>query len=139
MSRIWIYSQKWISLLDIRVKVHLAHFWKVWLFSITSSLAATSFFEKLRRQQPDAASTGALKRAKNSPIFSEMCQMHEFTFYTSTMYEICLYCHCLGFSSVILNFGQRDMVQGVLAFILWFVAPNEMQGSQIVETLFHTA
>ena len=32
----------------------------------------------------------------------------EFIFYTSSMYEICLHCHWLGFSSFILNFGQCD-------------------------------
>ena len=30
----------------------------------------------------------------------------EFIFYTSSMYEICLHCHWLGFSSFILNFGK---------------------------------
>ena len=30
----------------------------------------------------------------------------EFIFYTSSMYEICLHCHWLSFSSFILNFGQ---------------------------------
>ena len=30
----------------------------------------------------------------------------EFIFYTSSMYEICLHCHWLGFSSFILNFEQ---------------------------------
>ena len=30
----------------------------------------------------------------------------EFIFYTSTMYEICLHCHWLCYSSFILNFGQ---------------------------------
>ena len=42
MCRIWIYSQNLISLLDIRVRVHLAHFWKICLFSSTSALATTS-------------------------------------------------------------------------------------------------
>ena len=42
MCRIWIYSQKLISSLDIRVRVHLTHFWKIWLFSSTSALATTS-------------------------------------------------------------------------------------------------
>ena len=36
---------------------------------------------------------------------------HEFTFYTSSMYEICLHCHWLGFSSITLNFGQCELPQ----------------------------
>ena len=30
----------------------------------------------------------------------------EFIFYTSSIYEVCIHCHWLGFSSFILNFGQ---------------------------------
>ena len=32
----------------------------------------------------------------------------EFIFYPSSMYEICLHCHWLGFPSFILNFGQCE-------------------------------
>jgi len=48
--------------LDIRVRVRLEYFLKIRLFSSTSTLAATSSFLKVRRQQPDAACTGALKK-----------------------------------------------------------------------------
>ena len=41
----------------------------------------------------------------------EIVFCHEFTFYTSSMYEICLHCHWLGFSSITLNFGQCELPQ----------------------------
>ena len=34
---------------------------------------------------------------------------HKFRFYTSKMNEICLHCHWLYFSSIIMSFGQGDM------------------------------
>ena len=42
MCRIWIYSQTLISQLDIRVRVHLAHFWKIRLFLSAPVQAASS-------------------------------------------------------------------------------------------------
>ena len=43
----------------------------------------------------------------------EIIFCHKFTFYTSSIYEICLHCHWLGFSSIILNFEQCERDLGV--------------------------
>ena len=34
---------------------------------------------------------------------------YKFRFYTSKMHEICLHCHWLYFSSIIMSFGQGDI------------------------------
>ena len=80
MCRIWICSETLISWLDIRIRVHLTHFWKIWLFSSTSALATTSCYKltepcwqwcwQLLEYQDFQ------KRAKNSLNFPKMCQMH---------------------------------------------------------------
>ena len=66
--------------MDIRVRVHLAHFWKIWLFSSTSALATTSC---CKTSEPCWQWCWQLlecqdfpKRAKNSLIFQKMCPMH---------------------------------------------------------------
>ena len=66
--------------MDIRVRVDLAHFWKIWLFSSTSAMATTSCckltepcwqwcWQLLEYQDFQ-------KRAKNSLNFPKMCQMY---------------------------------------------------------------
>ena len=47
----------------------------------------------------------------------------EFIFYTSSMYEICLHCHWLGFSSFILNFGQCAR---------WLIAIFVLNSSEVI-------
>ena len=98
--------------MDIRVRVHLAHFRKIrvfWALFECSSAGNIWLLPVLK----------CLKRAKNILIFQKCAKCtqtlrsnHEINFdyklrfYISKMNEICLRCHWFYFSSIILSFGQ---------------------------------
>ena len=105
--------------MDIRVRVHLAHFWKIRLFL---ALFGKSWYSSncqhhcqqgsVYLQQLVVASAEVLEK---SQIFQKCAKCtltlmsnfdYKFRFYTSKLNEICLHCHCLYFSSMILSFGQ---------------------------------
>jgi hypothetical protein len=94
--------------------VHLAHSWKIKLFLALSESSSTGSIWLLPVLE-------CLKRAKNSLIFQKCAKCtltlmshyeiifdYKFRFYTSKMNEICLHCHWLYFSSIILSFGQCE-------------------------------
>ena len=52
---------------------------------------------------------------------------YKFRFYSSKMNEICLHCHWLYFSSIILSFGRCELV--------WYILGNLQSGYRTVLTL----
>ena len=75
--RIWICNKKFNFSLDIRVSMNLAFFEKIWLFLSTLALATTGYKTEPQFFVPVLPVQECSKRAKNSPIFSIKCQIHD--------------------------------------------------------------
>ena len=108
--------------MDVRVSMNLAFFALATLWqNLFQTYGGPTFFEKTQKRQFCNQTLPEQERLKSANCSQKMPNhvnfdvqeknrilFYKFKFYTSSMYEICLHCHLLGFSWFRMNYGQCE-------------------------------